>query len=387
MAFVKDGLLYKKTVDTEKDVQIGDEDDGIFIPSVKIKQWGGECVLKLKLDTADSGIDDFDTPEKVVWDSTNQKTEFFELADSSHTPQGALEFNLILKVKPADNVLKFKVKSQGVIFCQQKSMIEQIGTEGIVTATETEGFNATGDLIAKCDINVPGSFAVYADTAKINIQGKKKYRCGKVCHIFRPLITDFNGMTTYGELSFNDDYSVLKLKIPIGFFNSAVFPVIVDPTFGYTSAGVNEVLQTSGSNCVADVGASYLLSNGYNASITRYHDYGRNNHPHICIYDVSGGIPVNRITTIREVSKDGTNAWYQSNLFNERIPNGKTYCVATGEYDNTYRFYDSVGGNVRSAANSVTLDNPWSHLSFSGNVYSQYVTYQSSSTFIPIQRR
>ena len=117
--------------------------------------------------------------------------------------------------------------------------------------------------------NVIGSYAVYHKTKKNHILGKINYKCGKAFHIFRPKIIDKNDDWIWGEMNIIDD----KLTITISqeFLDNAVYPVIVDPTFGYDTHGTSGVYPfiyiagskyASGGSGTLESITAYVTSNG-----------------------------------------------------------------------------------------------------------------------------
>ena len=62
---------------------------------------------------------------------------------------------------------------------------------------------------------------------------------GKSYHIFRPKIIDADKNWTWGALNIDIQAGMLTITIDQDFLNNAVYPVIVDPTFGNTDYGAN----------------------------------------------------------------------------------------------------------------------------------------------------
>jgi hypothetical protein len=83
--------------------------------------------------------------------------------------------------------------------------------------------------------NVVGSYAVYHKTKRDHVIGQTNYATGKAFHIYRPKVWDADGNEIWAELSYAD--GTLSVTVPQSFLDSAVYPVRVDPTFGYTSLG------------------------------------------------------------------------------------------------------------------------------------------------------
>jgi len=82
--------------------------------------------------------------------------------------------------------------------------------------------------------NVVGSYAVY-HASKANNQ----YKAGKAFHIYRPKIIDADGVEIWGELNVDTQTGKLTVTIPQDFLDKAKYPILVDPTFGYTTLGAS----------------------------------------------------------------------------------------------------------------------------------------------------
>jgi len=83
--------------------------------------------------------------------------------------------------------------------------------------------------------NVVGSYAVYHKTKANHRIGSTNYVTGKAFHIYRPKAIDANGMEEWAELNYLN--GVLSVTVPQKFLDEAVYPVRIDPTFGYTTLG------------------------------------------------------------------------------------------------------------------------------------------------------
>src|SRR5690606_132791 len=85
--------------------------------------------------------------------------------------------------------------------------------------------------------NVKGSYAVYHVSKKNHIKGKKNYGSGKAFHIFRPKVHDAEGNETWADLLIEN--GELIITVPQEFLDKAIYPIIIDPTFGEDSQGAS----------------------------------------------------------------------------------------------------------------------------------------------------
>jgi len=135
--------------------------------------------------------------------------------------KNGFEFEVILSEKPITNVYPMSIRTKGLEFWKQDGpTVEEKSTE-----------------FASCDPDVIGSYAVY------NAGGKKdnEYQTGKAFHIYRPIANDANGWHVFCDLDIDEPNELLNITIPQDFIDNAIYPITIDPTFGYTSAGATQI--------------------------------------------------------------------------------------------------------------------------------------------------
>lgn len=225
MNYTKDQTTYfAKPKDDPKDrieLEVGDSKQNDFYPQVKIMRWDNEVNFSVRL------IHDEKTPivsteaDKILWKGDKVEAHFYDINNEEH-PEGASEFEVILKEKPATNKVEFTLNTKGLEFFYQPTLTQKEIDEG---ASRPE--------------NVIGSYAVYASEQKTNWTGGKEYKCGKIGHIFRPKIIDSAGTEVWGDLHIEN--GILSVTIPQDFLDKAVYPVrhAAGLTFGYTTAGAS----------------------------------------------------------------------------------------------------------------------------------------------------
>jgi hypothetical protein len=130
------------------------------------------------------------------------------------------EFDIVLNEKPTTNKIEFSIETKGLDFFYQP----ELTTEEKKTCFRP--------------IDVVGSYAVYHKTKRDNFPDIE-YETGKAFHIYRPRIIDNKGDEVLGELNIDLETNTLSVTIPQEFLNNAIYPVTVDPTFGYTTSGAN----------------------------------------------------------------------------------------------------------------------------------------------------
>ena len=212
----------------ELEVEIGDIYSDTFQPQFKINRWENECNFSIRL------IDDVaDAPKlqtkgnKIKFIKKKTETHFFDVPKTDEMPE-CYEFEIILKEKPVTNKVQMSIETKGLVFYYQPELTQKEIDEGCFRPE-----------------NVIGSYAVYHDGKQgdYSKMGLKNYRAGKAFHIYRPKIIDNAGKEVWGKLNITDN--LLTVEIPQEFLDNAMYPVIVDPTFGYETIG--------GSNGIATV--------------------------------------------------------------------------------------------------------------------------------------
>jgi len=219
---------YKKVAkDNPKDLlvlEVGDSKDlKKFQPQVKVCRWGdtendNECNVSIRLKETPEEL--LETPTitekdgKIEYKKSKREAHFYDALNGS-------EFDVVFKEKPATNVVEFSLNTKGVHFLHQPD----------ITPEELAGGGTRPE-------NARGSYAVYT-TQRINIVGGKEYKTGKVGHIFRPKVTDADNNEIWGVLDIIGDR--LTITIDRDWLDKAVYPVVVDPNFGYETQGASNM--------------------------------------------------------------------------------------------------------------------------------------------------
>ena len=205
--------------------EIGDIKEADFYPQFKTKHWDNECNFSVRLVEDIAGATVETVADKVIWKKPKIEAHFYEKPGDE---DGQFEFEVLLKEKPASNVLQFSIQTKEFDFFYQPALTQEEIDEG-----------------AERPENVVGSYAVYHKTKKHNKVGGKEYRTGKAFHIYRPFVQDANGDKVWCDLNIDEQAGLLIVTIPQEFLDNGVYPLLVDPTFGYTTAGASESIGSS----------------------------------------------------------------------------------------------------------------------------------------------
>jgi len=330
--------------------EVGDVKQTEFYPQVKIGRWGdddntNEVNLSLRLIDNETGKETLATKgDKIKWRKGDKTARFYEIAPSEQYPEGAFEFDIELAKKPKTNIIEFSLNTKGVDFFYQPALTQQEIDEG---ANRPE--------------NVVGSYAVYASEQKTNYVGGKEYKVGKVGHIYRPKIYDASGAECWGILSVDKEAGKLSVEIPQAFLDKAVYPVVVDPTFGYDTIGMNSLpISYMFGGKFASGGEGNLTK------ITAYLSYEwadmEGKKFQYAIYDNSDEKV--GITAEHEIIGDEEDGWFDLAISNA-ITNQNYWLYIWGEYldyqDNSiFCLYDEISGGVIRGVNiNLPVYNSW----------------------------
>jgi len=326
-------------------------------PELRLKKWDAEINLGVRCNAVVSApaiVED----SKVKWVEAEQELHAYPLIAGKGMEDGGLEIELFLKSSPPTNVFAFPLTDwEDLGFWYQAPLTDKEKAEG---HSRPE--------------NVEGSFAVYHKTKRHHKVGATNYATGKAFHIYRPKVIDALGVETWGELSYAD--GVLSVTVPQAFLDAATYPVLIDPTFGYTTIGGTTYSSSSSAfteGTLTEAGDLTLIS-FYSQGIG-----GAVNTKGLLYTDVA-----DVVTTVVAVGDpvsvpDGVLDWRDS-AASGALSAGDFYVGHVGESGVSFN-YDSVGGfqshyvcdtSYASPGNSPTCTG-----GFSGR-FSMYATYTAA---------
>ena len=218
-------IVEKKDNYSKIEVEIGDIKQVDFFPQAKLKYWDNECNFSIRYNKDPDGTYEL-IDNKVKWSSKDgkKKVHMYELEGYE---DGGFEIEVELLEKPSSNIIEYSLQTKELDFrFQSEDIIKSI----------TKTFQEVPE-------NVIGSYAVYHKTKRNNYNDKNgnpvgnQYRTGKAFHIYRPEAIDNEGNKIWCDLNIDDGNNLLTIIVPQKYLDNAIYPVIVDPTFGYTSQG------------------------------------------------------------------------------------------------------------------------------------------------------
>lgn len=266
-----------------------------------------------------------------------------------------IEIDITLKKKPKSNIKQFYIYENNLDFYYQGSLKDECITDcDLCTENSCKGAYRSNDILY--------SYAVYQNN-------------NKQFHIYRPLITDSIGSSTYGILSYK--FNILSVTIPEYFFENAVYPI-------YQSSGLFIGYQNSPATALGDRAGEQVRGmqsnvtmpqNGLGVSISIYAD-GNGNNVKCMVFNDEGEIIPFGIT--EPVTMGGSAEWATTTFSTQpNLQQDESYPIGC-IWDNTYNiYYDSSGGTVfydlsNSYSNPQSVD-----LGESGSaIYGVYLTYE-----------
>lgn len=129
--------------------------------------------------------------------------------------EGGVEYSFILNTIPKTNVFSMKLEFTNCEYYYQPPLTPAEIAQGCIRPD-----------------NVVGSYAVYSPYKD------NAYGTGKVAHIYRPKVVAADGKWTWGVMSITNN--VLSVTVDAVWLSKAVYPVVIDPEFGYTTTGASE---------------------------------------------------------------------------------------------------------------------------------------------------
>ena len=381
--FVKDGADKNKVK-----AELGEAGSKDFEPSLTFSRWNGEAKFKIKPDISKVAKKDKKLKldgEKIKYKAGKIDYVFYDKPDASE--DGGFEWEIVLNEKPTSNTFFTAIESEGVEFYKQKPLNEEQQEEG-TTCTATECVDAEGRITASRPENVVDSIAVYSDGKAGNYEkmGGMNYMAGKIGQIYRIKAIDANGDWTWCDQNIAGG---LWTKIcPQEWLDKAAYPVVVDPTFGYTTAGgswwslsTNYVFGdawTAGSSFSIDSISIYIKRGGSNMNIkglvATYIDY------------YSGNLLTNGIGGVASVTST-TGEWATSSYSSKpALTSGNDYSLSavvsnscSGAYDNGLATNKGGGPGANVYATPQNYDGSTYYTDFGYEIKSSiYATYTTS---------
>ena len=349
-------------------------------PKFTLYRWSREAFIELQLPNAVSKRRSFRD------DMLTQKYDGFEAVyypRSDIGEYGSFEFEIVFENKPSFNSITINVNFTNLKFYYQPPLYEEYGfSEPFSNSTFSVNATHVMRLINGTWVNevyrpenVVGSYAVY-HAYKMN----NEYKAGKAFHIYRPKLIDAEGKTAWAELSVDEKRGVLTITLPQEFLDNAVYPVTIDPTFGYDTIGKSSIsysadyIQGSWFSCpepgIANSITFYLYSSSYDDGPRKLGIYRRSDNSFV------GGTA--------EYSGEPSPGWVTHPLESPQpLLSAEDYWLVHWGEDYALRYDSGTGkGGRQSVEYPGSWPDPWNPTS-EDRIYSIYCTYTAEAANNP----
>ncbi|MHC4178346.1 MAG: hypothetical protein ACYSWU_12615 [Planctomycetota bacterium] len=354
-------------------VEVGDSEQSLFLPKARLGRWGKECGIDVGIAVAgNTELRVLEAENRLEYEGRNLMARFY--------PQGhSYEFDAVLLRKPTSNVLRWPILPWGLEFHYQPALTQQ----------EIE------EEKAHRPDNVVGSYAVYHSVRRSIHAGSDafKFKAGKAYSIPCPYAIDSRGDSAKCVLNIDLANNVLEVWVPQWFLDSATYPVVIDPEFGYHTIG-----GSSGARSSSSVSASALSAPASSGVTDYFYAYSAEDSEltdmWVGLYTDSSG-PDALVSGSPVANMDfasWTAEWHQLVMGSISVTGSTNYWLALNSSSSYTLHYDTPGGTNRYWDNSVT-GGTWNATfeqdASSAAKYSFYVEYTASggASVVPLRRR
>lgn len=226
-------------------VEIGDSKEPTqFIPQIKKSFNNNEANYSLR------DIDNEDATVVVEGEVTKYirqgwETHIYEKPEAGES--GGWEFEWLFHSKPTQ--IQASLRSKNLQFFKQLPLDQEIIPEEGEVVTETEHYSKDGILLKKRDEDIVNSYVVYYKNKKNNYAGGENYGTGQVGVIKRIKAIDANGDWTWLDMNIDpageEQNTLLHVEVS-DWFDTAAYPVRVDPILGATTIGGSDLYVGTG---------------------------------------------------------------------------------------------------------------------------------------------
>lgn len=284
---------------------------------------------------------------------------------------GKFKWDIQFDSKPSTNIFEWEIlKSPGIRF----------GFQPLLTAQEmAEGADRPGNVI--------GSYSIFCD--RQNHARRKdgstiaNYGPSKLGHIYRPLCIDADDKTEWASLFIGD--GIMRITIPQAFIDSAKYPMTLDPTLGYTSAGASSDNAGAGWSDICNLGT--MPEDGTLDSLHAYLQLANTSAREIILLlynDDSGADALVASSSPFFDAASSSNVWVSQTMSGEALTNGELYYAGKMQEAAATRYYYDTDASFNRNRNQVdnwpTPIDPWSNsATHATRRVSYYLTYTAAA--------
>ena len=359
------------------EIEIGDlATPTAFLPQFKVKRWGNEANVSIRLTDANVSPVVNAVNGIIEWRSVTGSARFYGIQPWPNSEDGGVEFEIVLPAKPPTNSFPLSVQSKNAEWIYQPSLAN-VNPDG-----STWELGPAGRTLER-SAQVSGSYAIYHVNRPANIVGGLEYKCGKIGHLFRPRAIDAAGTKEWGSVSYNG-IDTLTVTIPQVFLDAAVYPVVIDPTFGYTSAGasIDSGMDANYLNAVQVTSGSA----GTLSSMSIFAHAATSGNLVMGIYTNALTAPVTRVDSGPAITLDTTDKQWDATGFTQAVLAATLYWLAFNNNATMHVHYDAgSSGHSRYAGSTYSVPPPTPFPADNANTedWSMFATYTAAGGLIP----
>lgn len=205
-------------------VVIGDDNSRRFEPHFRLQCWDEECSLGIRVPQR-AGVRPIFDGTAITWTDGDLMVRVYDMAATAQAEKGVFEFEAILGSVPKTDRLVLPIETAGLHFLYQAPLTPADLARGL-----------------RRPPNVVGSYAAYHTQQRglyAGAETAEKYQTGKAFHIFRPEAIDAKGRRCWLDMTLDQLAGTLTIWLNPTWLARASYPVIIDPTFGYTTVGAS----------------------------------------------------------------------------------------------------------------------------------------------------
>ena len=404
----KSAFIKEAKTDDDLRVEIGDKTKDEFVPEMTIGKWG-EISMKIKVTQNNiarskrellGAIDDTSLildEEKITYTETGIDYVFYDIEPNEKHPKGAYEFEIVLQEYPGVDYIEIDIETDGLDFYYQPELTQEEIDEGANRLENVIGSYAiyhdtkTNHALYEIDKNdyseeelvmnsLSGYFVKKIDEKTLEAtyyENGINYKAGKFSHMYKPEIEDANSDKYWG--SYNEDLNETK-KLRIYLPEGMVYPIIIDPIFGYDTIG-----GTQKSPALVDdfiwTAHPHTGAEGTLASVSLYtRKYSAGSDFSLAVYDNSDNTIVDY--TVEGVLPDSA-SWVTLNVVGSASISTIDYALAwwTESDSRVNNWYDTIS-SFYLGYDSETYDYSWpTTLSYGSKNYVSNIKYSIYATY------
>jgi len=305
-------------------------------------------------------------------DGTSLKIPEFTFQDSMVTSQDTKEFyqfNITLSKIPLTNVFNIPIETQGLNFYYQPPLNQELNVKNYDFVNETHAIN-NSIVVNYRPLNVVGSYAVYRSDGKTGNQ----YLNGKLYHIYRPLLIDAKGAVSWTALTVSK--TGISIICDSEFLVKAVYPVVLDPIFGYDTIGGTEADHMDGHCMVFNFTLTENAADVIEVSSYIFGKFGATNLVKAVLYESDWDL----VTNSSDQAITAAETWNNFTISTGGLASGNYYLGMAPAESVTIRYHYDAGSANQRALDTMTdynLNDPytpegWGYAAEKGSIYATY---------------